>query len=74
MSNLKVLNIKVPPRLYDTLKIVASKKHISLASIVRLYCSEGLERDGYSTIETDGDFLVDLDAVFADLAESQSEV
>ena len=41
--NDKVLNIKVPTSLYERLKAEALKKNISLASMVRLICSEYFE-------------------------------
>lgn len=41
--NDKVLNIKVPTSLYERLKAEATKKNISLASMVRLICSEYFE-------------------------------
>lgn len=41
--NDKVLNIKVPSALYEQLKAEAAKKNISLASMVRLICSEYFE-------------------------------
>ena len=39
------LNIKLPRNLYTELQEAAARKNISLASMVRLLCSEGLERD-----------------------------
>lgn len=36
------LNIKIPRELYDRLKKEASSKNISLASLIRLICSEYL--------------------------------
>lgn len=38
------LNIKIPKELYDKLKNEAAKKNISLASLVRLICSEYFEK------------------------------
>lgn len=38
--NDKALNIKIPTELYNQLKEEAAKKNISLASLVRLICSE----------------------------------
>ncbi len=38
------LNIKIPKELYDRLKQEAEKKNISLASLVRLICSEYLDK------------------------------
>ncbi|MCH5165650.1 MAG: hypothetical protein J1G01_04545 [Clostridiales bacterium] len=38
------LNIKIPKELYDRLKQEADKKNISLASLVRLICSEYLDK------------------------------
>mgnify|MGYP001714000750 len=42
--NDKALNIKIPSALYEALKKEASKKNISLASLVRLICSEYFEK------------------------------
>lgn len=41
--NDKALNIKIPSELYKQLKKEAEKKNISLASLIRLICSEYLE-------------------------------
>ncbi len=38
--NDKALNIKIPSKLYEQLKTEAEKKNVSLASIVRIICSE----------------------------------
>ncbi len=38
--NDKTLNIKIPSKLYEQLKKEAERKNISLASLVRLICSE----------------------------------
>ena len=38
--NDKALNIKIPSKLYEQLKKEAERKNISLASLVRLICSE----------------------------------
>ncbi len=40
--NDKALNIKIPSELYNRLKKEAEKKNISLASLIRLICSEYL--------------------------------
>ena len=42
--NDKALNIKIPSALYEALKKEAAKKNISLASLVRLICSEYFEK------------------------------
>lgn len=42
--NDKALNIKIPSELYEQLKTEAAKKNISLASLVRLICSEYFEK------------------------------
>lgn len=42
--NDKALNVKIPLRLYEELKKEANKKNISLASLIRLICSEYLEK------------------------------
>lgn len=41
--NDKALNIKIPSELYEKLRSEAKRKNISLASIVRLICSEYLD-------------------------------
>lgn len=43
MEKTKVLNIKVPAALYDNLKEDAEKKNVSLASVVRIACSQYLD-------------------------------
>ena len=43
MEKTKVLNIKVPAALYDSLKEDAEKKNVSLAAVVRIACSQYLE-------------------------------
>ena len=45
MRNDKALNIMIPKQLYDELQQLADRKYLSLASIVRLFCAEGLERE-----------------------------
>jgi len=42
--NDKALNIKIPSALYEALKKEAEKKNISLASLVRLICSEYFDK------------------------------
>ena len=42
--NDKALNIKIPSDLYNRLKEESAKKNISLASLVRIICSEYFER------------------------------
>ena len=42
--NDKALNIKIPSELYEALKKEAAKKNISLASLVRLICSEYFDK------------------------------
>lgn len=42
--NDKALNIKISTELYQKLKNESSKKNISLASVVRLICSEYFEK------------------------------
>ncbi len=42
--NDKALNIKIPSELYEALKEEAKKKNISLASLVRMICSEYFEK------------------------------
>lgn len=41
--NDRALNIKIPSELYEKLKSEAKRKNISLASIVRLICSDYFE-------------------------------
>lgn len=42
--NDKVLNMKLPTKLYEALKAEAHKKNISLAALVRLVLTEYLEK------------------------------
>lgn len=42
--NDKALNIKIPSELYEKLRKEAEKKNISLASLVRLICSEYFDK------------------------------
>lgn len=42
--NDKALNIKIPESLYNQLKAEAKKKNISLASLVRMICSEYFDK------------------------------
>lgn len=42
--NDKTLNIKIPSDLYAQLKKEAERKHISLAALVRLICSEYFDK------------------------------
>jgi hypothetical protein len=42
--NDRALNIKLPEALYEELKKAASEKNISLAALVRLICSEYLQK------------------------------
>lgn len=43
MVNDRALNIKIPSELYEKLKAEAERKNISLASLVRMICSEYFE-------------------------------
>ncbi|MCL2287284.1 MAG: hypothetical protein FWC32_13100 [Firmicutes bacterium] len=45
MRNDKALNIMIPKQLHDELQQLADRKYLSLASLVRLFCAEGLERE-----------------------------
>ena len=45
MRNDKALNFMIPKQLRDELQQPADRKYISLASLVRLLCAEGLERE-----------------------------
>ena len=45
MPKSKALNILIPEELYANLKKEAEKKNISLASVVRIACSEYLEKE-----------------------------
>lgn len=45
MRNDKALNIMIPKQLHDELQQLADRKYISLASLVRMFCAEGLERE-----------------------------
>lgn len=42
--NDKALNVKIPSELYEKLKAEAKRKNISLASVVRLICSEYFDK------------------------------
>ena len=42
--NDKALNIKIPSKLYEQLKTEAERKNVSLASIVRIICSEYFDK------------------------------
>lgn len=42
--NDRALNIKMPSELYERLQKEAEKKNISLASLVRMICSEYFEK------------------------------
>ena len=41
----KALHIKLPAELYDALQETANRKNISFVSMIRILCSEGLERE-----------------------------
>lgn len=41
----KVVNIKMPVEMYEKLKAQAKRKSIPLSSMVRLICSEYLEKE-----------------------------
>ncbi|MBQ8823776.1 MAG: hypothetical protein IJZ64_00920 [Ruminococcus sp.] len=43
--NDKALNIKIPSELYESLKEEAKRKNISLASLVRMICSEYFDKN-----------------------------
>lgn len=42
--NDRALNIKIPTELYEKLQKEAERKHISLASLVRMICSEYFDK------------------------------
>lgn len=50
--NDKALNIKIPSELYNKLKEEAQKKNISLASLVRIICSEYFDNKCKQDIES----------------------
>ena len=50
MRNDKALNIMIPKQLHDELQQLADRKYISLASLVRMLCAEGLERENNKAI------------------------
>lgn len=50
MSNDKALNIKLPDKLYQELKQSAERKNISLASLVRMVCSEWVEKNSADSL------------------------
>ena len=45
MAKGKALNILIPEELYKRLKKESEKKNVSLAAIVRISCSEYLEKE-----------------------------
>lgn len=45
MKNDKALNLVIPVELYTRLKAEAERKNVSLASVVRMACSEYLEKN-----------------------------
>lgn len=44
--NDKTLNIKLPQKLYEDIKVIAKEKNISLASLVRLVMTEYCNKEG----------------------------
>ena len=50
MRNNKALNIMIPTQLHEDLQQMADRKYISLASLVRMFCAEGLERENNKAI------------------------
>lgn len=43
MKNTRALNIMIPAELYNELKDDADRKNISIASVVRIACSQYME-------------------------------
>ena len=44
MSEMKVLNMKLQPELFDAIKAAAEKKNIPMAALVRMILTEYLEQ------------------------------
>lgn len=44
MENQKVLNMRLPAKLYDELKEVAEKKNISMSAFIRMALTEYIEQ------------------------------
>jgi hypothetical protein len=69
--NDKGMHIKLSSELYNALHDAAKRKNISLASLVRIFCTEGLERaSGVSmgnNIETVSADDISVDEIFAAL-------
>jgi len=63
MLNDKALHMKLDTKLYNDLKRVADNMHISLASVVRIACSEWLKKNGQATRNRK------LDEIFAALPD-----
>ena len=61
MLNDKALHMKLDTQLYNDLKLAADSMHMSLASLVRMACSEWLGKN--SKLIRD----VELDAIFSAL-------
>jgi len=59
--NDKALHMKLDSQLYNDLKKVADNLHMSLASLVRMACSQWLRENGNTTANSE------LDAVWAAL-------
>ena len=57
--NDKALHMKLDTQLYNSLKQAADEMHISLASVVRLACSEWLKRDNQSIKKASLDRIFD---------------
>ena len=68
VTNDRTLNMKLPEQLYSDLKKTAERKHISLASLVRMLCAEWLEKNGNGTHTADtGARKLTVDEIFNSL-------
>lgn len=47
------LNLKIPEELYESLKQAAKRRNISLASVVRMICSEWIEKETNASDDKD---------------------
>jgi len=44
-EGMKAVNMTMPEELFNDLKAYAEKKHISMAAVIRIACSELIERE-----------------------------
>lgn len=46
-KDIKILNMQMPQELYDKLKVLAERKCISLASLIKIIATEYIEKAGF---------------------------